>query len=140
MKPILLLVLVALGCCNKFIETPNGAKITLEICGEEGAKIIRTKIDPEEIVPGGTISLKEQFQVLKDVSVKDLHIEVFNEGIQLQIIDQPIKKSYKAGDKDVANFKTQIPGFCPPGKWDIYAYIRSDSDEKLCCLKAHFEI
>lgn len=140
MKAILLIFLLALSHCNKFIEMQNGSKITLEVCGEEGAKIIRTKVEPEEIIPGGTISLKMQVQFLKAYSIKDLYIEVFNEGVQLQTISQPIGKSYQPGDKEVLSFQTQIPGFCPPGSWNIMIYVRADNDEKACCLKAHFDM
>lgn len=146
MKALLLLVL-ALAACNKLQEAtiklprvPNGSPITLEICGEDSAKILRTKLEPEEIIPGGTISLKLQYQLLKDIHIKDLTIDVFNEGIELQVEHQSIEKDYKSGDKDVVDYKNNIPGFCPPGSWNIFLYLKDQDDNNAFCLKAHFDM
>ena len=103
-------------------------------------QITNYKATPASIVPGESIQMKMQYQATQTVTITKLFLETKNNGVVLFTYTVTIGKTYSEGDKDVTGYSATIPSFCPPGSWDIFLYLKDDSDGNVAILKAHFDI
>ena len=81
-----------------------------------------------------------QYQVTQTITVSKLFLETKNNDVVLFTDTVTIGKTYSEGDKDVPAYSATIPSFCPPWSWDIFLYLKDDSDKNVAILKAHFDI
>ncbi len=128
-------------CLNlKHLRSKNDSPIIFTIIEENTAKITNYKATPASIVPGESIQFKMQYQVTQTITVSKLFLETKNNDVVLFTDTVTIGKTYSEGDKDVTGYSATIPSFCPPGSWDIFLYLKDDSDKNVAILKAHFDI
>ena len=128
-------------CLNlKHLRSKNDSPIIFTIIEENTAKITNYKATPDSIVPGESIQFKMQYQVTQTITVSKLFLETKNNDVVLFTDTVTIGKTYSEGDKDVTGYSATIPSFCPPGSWDIFLYLKDDSDKNVAILKAHFDI
>ena len=134
-------VLLIVFCLNsKNLRSKNDSPIIFTIIEENTAKITNYKATPASIVPGESIQMKMQYQATQTVTITKLFLETKNNGVVLFTDTVTIGKTYSEGDKDVTGYSATIPSFCPPGSWDIFLYLKDDSDSNVAILKAHFDI
>ena len=134
-------VLLITFCLNsKNLRSKNDSPIIFTIIEENTAKITNYKATPASIVPGESIQFKMQYQATQTITVSKLFLETKNDGVVLFTDTVTIGKTYSEGDKDVTGYSATIPSFCPPGSWDIFLYLKDDSDNNVAILKAHFDI
>ena len=134
-------VLLITFCLNsKNLRSKNDSPIIFTIIEENTAKITNYKATPASIVPGESIQFKMQYQATQTITVSKLFLETKNDGVVLFTDTVTIGKTYSEGDKDVTGYSATIPSFCPPGSWDIFLYLKDDSDGNVAILKAHFDI
>ena len=134
-------VLLITFCLNsKNLRSKNDSPIIFTIIEENTAKITNYKATPASIVPGESIQFKMQYQATQTITISKLFLETKNDGVVLFTDTVTIGKTYSEGDKDVTGYSATIPSFCPPGSWDIFLYLKDDSDNNVAILKAHFDI
>ena len=134
-------VLLITFCLNsKNLRSKNDSPIIFTIIEENTAKITNYKATPASIVPGESIQFKMQYQATQTITISKLFLETKNDGVVLFTDTVTIGKTYPEGDKDVTGYSATIPSFCPPGSWDIFLYLKDDSDNNVAILKAHFDI
>ena len=134
-------VLLITFCLNsKNLRSKNDSPIIFTIIEENTAKITNYKATPASIVPGESIQFKMQYQATQTITISKLFLETKNDGVVLFTDTVTIGKTYSEGDKDVTGYSATIPSFCPPGSWDIFFYLKDDSDNNVAILKAHFDI
>ena len=134
-------VLLITFCLNsKNLRSKNDSPIIFTIIEENTAKITNYKATPASIVPGESIQFKMQYQATQTITISKLFLETKNDGVVLFTDTVTIGKTYSEGDKDVTGYSATIPSFCPPGSWDIFLYLKDDSDNNVAILKAHFYI
>jgi len=141
MRTLVALLLITFSFGSKFLgKTNDGAPITFTILEENTAKITNYKANPASIIPGESVEFKMQFQATTDVTISKLFLDTISDGVSLFTDNVIIGKTYSEGDKDVTGYSATIPSFCPPGSWDIYLYLKDDSDNNAAILKCHFDI
>ena len=140
MRAFLTILLISFCFNSKNLRSKNDAPIIFTIIEENSAKITNYKATPSSIQPGVSSQFKMQYQAIKPITITKLYLETQNDGVVLFTDTVTIGKSYQEGDKDVTGYSATIPSFCPPGSWDIYLYLKDDSDNNAAILKAHFDI
>ena len=118
----------------------EGVPITTEICMEETKfKILKTAINPSEIIKGQDINIKVQGQALVDLTMKNLNLVTKYNGADIFTDNKDQGgKAVPTGDKFQYQYTASVPTFTPAGEWDIYLKLENDDDEVVSCLKAHF--
>ena len=140
MRAFITLLLITFCFNSKNLRSKNDSPIIFTIIEENTAKITNYKATPASIVPGESIQFKMQYQATKTITISKLFLETKNNDVVLFTDTVTIGKTYSEGDKDVTGYSATIPSFCPPGSWDIFLYLKDDSDKNVAILKAHFDI
>ena len=140
MRAFITLLLITFCFNSKNLRSKNDSPIIFTIIEENTAKITNYKATPASIVPGESIQFKMQYQATKTITISKLFLETKNNDVVLFTDTVTIGKTYSEGDKDVTGYSATIPSFCPPGSWDIFLYLKDDSDNNVAILKAHFDI
>ena len=142
MRALISVLLITFCFClnSKNLRSKNDAAIIFTIVEENTAKITNYKATPDSIIPGESIQFKMQYQATQTITISKLYLETQNDGVVLFTDTVTIGKTYSEGDKDVTGYSATIPTFCPPGSWDIFLYLKDDSDNNAAILKAHFDI
>ena len=140
MRAFITLLLITFCFNSKNLRSKNDSPIIFTIIEENTAKITNYKATPASIVPGESIQFKMQYQATQTITISKLFLETKNNDVVLFTDTVTIGKTYSEGDKDVTGYSATIPSFCPPGSWDIFLYLKDDSDKNVAILKAHFDI
>ena len=129
------------GGLQKFLANvkSNGSPLHTEDCLPNSVfQIKKITITPPEIIVGDNLHIKAIGAMSQDSFVSKLKVDaflngeiIFNQEVQKGVL---VKKGLWFYEYEVG-----VPTFVPTGHWEIFAYVISDKNENLNCLKATFD-